>query len=125
MSDHLSESFPASSPTPTLLQRRAGHAVMTVWLEMVRSHRALGLTGFPLEGRSWHDGACGELLVGQELSLLPPGWHVLHAIPAGSAGADIDHLVIGPPGVFVLNTKRHLDAAVKVGTQVVWVNGYQ
>ncbi len=98
---------------------------MTVWLEKVRTHRALGLGQFPADARSWHDGALGELLVGQELSFLPPEWHVLHAVPAGSAGADIDHLVIGPPGIFVLNTKRHPNAMVKVGTHVVWINGYQ
>lgn len=98
---------------------------MTHWLELVRTHRARGFPGLPEEGRSWYEGALGELLVAQELALLPPNWHVLHAVPAGSAGADIDHLVIGPPGVFVINTKRHLDAVIKLGTNVTWINGHQ
>jgi hypothetical protein len=125
MSDTIPQSFPPPAPAATLLQRSPGHAVMTHWLELVRSHRGRGFEGLPEEGRSWHDGALGELLVGHELALLPPGWHVLHAVPAGSAGADIDHLVIGPPGVFVINTKRHPDAVIKLGTNVIWINGRQ
>lgn len=108
-----------------MLQRRPGHAVMTHWLKLVRDHRAAGFTGFPQDGKSWQDGAWGELWVGHELSLLPPGWQVLHAVPAGRSGADIDHLVIGPGGVFVLNTKRHPNATIRVGTHVVWVKGFQ
>ena len=35
----------------------------------------------------------------------------------------MDHLLIGPNGIFVLNTKRHLDARVWVGDHVMRVNG--
>jgi hypothetical protein len=52
------------------------------------------------------------------------GWEVLHSIPLAS-GADIDHLVIGPGGVFTINTKHHAGARISVGTHRVWVNGSQ
>jgi len=36
---------------------------------------------------------------------------VLDSIPVGDNGSDIRHLVIGPAGVFSLNTKHHFDAS--------------
>jgi Nuclease-related domain len=44
------------------------------------------------------------------------GWHVLHAVPVGRAGADIDHVVIASFGVVTINTK-----ATRTG---VWVGEY-
>ncbi|MCE0446144.1 NERD domain-containing protein [Streptomyces tricolor] len=45
--------------------------------------------------------------MGRELERLASyGWHVLHGVPK-SNGGDIDHLLIGPGGVFSLNTKTH------------------
>lgn len=52
-----------------------------------------------------------------------PRWRVLHAIPVGTHGADIDHLVIGPGGVFSLNAKHHPNAAVWVGGDAFLVQG--
>lgn len=61
--------------------------------------------------------------MGRELERLTvQGWRVLHGIPKGNGG-DIDHLLIGPGGVFVFNTKRHPGASVWVGDEVAKVNG--
>jgi hypothetical protein len=60
--------------------------------------------------RAWRVGADGEEEVGGRLRKLGNAWHVLHvlhAVPVGTNGGDIDHVVIGPPGVFTLNTKNH------------------
>ncbi|HEV2638121.1 MAG TPA: nuclease-related domain-containing protein [Actinocrinis sp.] len=74
---------------------------------------------------SWRVGAAGERMVGRRLRRLEArGWRVLHAVPLRSGG-DIDHLVIGPGGVFTINTKHHADASIRIGTYVVWVNGTQ
>lgn len=67
-------------------------------------------------------GLHGEQLVGNLLNgLRGSGWYVLHGVPLPS-GADIDHVVIGPPGVFTVNTKHHPDASVWVGDKRVTVN---
>ena len=59
------------------------------------------------ERAMWARGEAGERLVGAELDRLAPHeWWVFHAIPRGSAGTDIDHLVIGVGGVFTVNTKN-------------------
>ncbi len=47
----------------------------------------------------------------------------MHSIPIGNKGTDIDHLVIGPGGVFSLNTKNHSGQRVWVHTQAFKVNG--
>lgn len=76
--------------------------------------------------RAWRLGAAGEVHVAAQLDKLKrrdPRWRCLHAIPLGDNGADIDHLVIGPAGVFALNTKHHPNARIWVGGDVVMVNG--
>lgn len=80
------------------------------------------LLGVRTDEYSWRVGCAGEEMVGGELAHLEPGWTVLHAVPVGTRGADIDHVVIGPPGVFTINTKRHPDAKVWVGQWAVNVN---
>src|SRR5690606_35171094 len=47
------------------------------------------------------------------------------AVPVGENGSDIDHLVIGPAGVFTLNTKRHPGANVWVGERAILINGHR
>ncbi|MFI8458762.1 nuclease-related domain-containing protein [Kitasatospora sp. NPDC085464] len=64
----------------------------------------------------------GEQIVGARLDALKAsGWKVLHGVPLPS-GADIDHVVIGPPGVFTVNSKHHPGATVWVGDKIVKVN---
>jgi len=58
-----------------------------------------------------------------QLRKLGDGWRVLHSVPVGNGNTDIDHVVIGPPGVFTLNTKNHLGGRVSVNAKTVYVNG--
>lgn len=76
--------------------------------------------------RSWLVGAAGEQRVAavlQSLTRVDPLWQALHSIPVGTRGADLDHLVMGPGGVFTLNTKHHPRSSVWVGGDAVLVNG--
>lgn len=80
----------------------------------------------PTQERSWRIGADGEALVAQELVRLArrdPRWGFLHAIPIGDRGSDIDHVVIGPGGVFTLNAKHHPGASIWVGANTFMVKG--
>lgn len=56
---------------------------------------------------NFESGAAGETRTAQLLGALTPyGFHVLHDRRwPGSANANIDHLVVGPSGVFVIDTK--------------------
>ena len=76
--------------------------------------------------RAWRIGADGEEKVAAQLARLvkkDPRWRVLHAVPVGKNGADIDHVVIGPAGVFTLNTKHHPGAKVWIAGGTFMVNG--
>jgi hypothetical protein len=74
--------------------------------------------------RAWRVGANGEETVGSRLEKLTKhGWHVLHAVPVGKRGSDIDHVVAGPGGVYTLNTKTHPGGRVWVGARAIQVNG--
>ena len=67
--------------------------------------RALDLN---TDERNWRIGAAGEEAVGPRLDKLTRhGWHVLHSVPIGRRGSDIDHVLIGPAGVYTVNTKNH------------------
>lgn len=69
-------------------------------------------------------GLMGEELVGKELAKLGEPWTVIHGVRVGPK-ADVDHLVLGPAGVFCLNTKRlDYDADVVVTARQFRVNGY-
>ncbi|MFF2053313.1 nuclease-related domain-containing protein [Leifsonia sp. NPDC058194] len=74
------------------------------------------------DAESWYQGALGEIAVGALLEALGPGWFVRHAVPIGAGTKDVDHLVIGPGGVFAINTKHHSGAAIWVGDHVLRVN---
>jgi hypothetical protein len=52
----------------------------------------------------WREGSAGEARTGVELAKLESGgWHAVHDLP--DTYGDIDHVAIGPGGVFLLNTK--------------------
>ena len=73
--------------------------------------------------RAYRIGADGEVATGKVLARLPSGWKVLHSVPVGSRGSDIDHVVIGPGGVFTVNTKHHPNSSVWVAGETFLVNG--
>jgi hypothetical protein len=74
--------------------------------------------------RAWRTGADGEEAVGARLNkLVPDGWRVLHAVPVGARGSDIDHVLIGPGGVYTLNTKLHPGKRIWVSPHQVRVDG--
>lgn len=85
--------------------------------------RALGVHS---DERAWRIGADGEEKVAAQLGKLAgkdPRWRFLHAVPVGENGSDIDHVVIGPAGVFTLNAKHHPGAKIWVGGSTFMVNG--
>src|SRR5687767_14412041 len=58
------------------------------------------------DGRASNRGADGELVTGWWLGRLPDGWRVIHDVSVGDACANVEHLVIGPAGVFTIGTKN-------------------
>lgn len=58
------------------------------------------------EQRKYERGASGEELVGMLLEDLPDDWHVFHSMQINE-GSDLDHVVVGPGGIYYISTKNH------------------
>ncbi|MBF0671771.1 MAG: NERD domain-containing protein [Salinibacterium sp.] len=119
-----------TTPGTQRLAFPAGYSVVRECLELQRQvptrkgiARALGLSPLHPEARSWFGGALGEIRVGSLLEQLGPEWTVLHAVPVGTRGSDIDHVLVGPAGVFTVNTKRHPGARIWLGERMLMVAG--
>jgi len=115
--DDLAARLPGSAASVAAAEARAAAPVRTVLARLMGVHT---------DERAWRLGAAGERRVGRQLERLmksDPRWRCLHAIPVGRRGADIDHLVIGPGGVFTLNAKHHPGARLWVGGDTFMVNG--
>lgn len=54
----------------------------------------------------------------------PPSWRVLHSVPL-DGGADIDHLLVGPPGVCTINTRHHRGGRVLLDDEALVVDGFR
>lgn len=75
------------------------------------------------EARVWHRGYEGEQVVGNLLeSQLSDKFHVFNDVRFPGRIANIDHIVVGPSGIFVLNTKnwRGSVAWAEDGTTLLW-----
>lgn len=53
----------------------------------------------------WARGAAGEQATERELLKLPPTFHIVHGLTVSRSGSDIDHVVIGPTGIWVIDSK--------------------
>ncbi|HEX3840018.1 MAG TPA: nuclease-related domain-containing protein [Acidimicrobiales bacterium] len=81
------------------------------------------LLGAPSENQTPRAGSDSEEQVAHQLAKLPDGWHVFHSIPGGSHTLGIDHVVVGPGGVFIMSTKHHPGATIWVDGETFLVNG--
>lgn len=114
----------------TLRARKPGYAVMQECLAIqaaapvrTRWQRFWGHDPLHDHARTWFKGAVGERDVARALESLGSEYTVLHAVPVGKGSTDIDHVVIGPTGVFSINTKNHSGQSVWVGGRTLTVNG--
>ncbi|MGL4339084.1 MAG: nuclease-related domain-containing protein [Rhodoglobus sp.] len=92
-----------------LRARIAGQSAMceVVSAQKLAQHRSVvarvfGVSPLTAPARAAYRGALGELLVGDVLKNLGHRWDVLHGLPL-TLGS-LDHLVIGPTGVFTVHT---------------------
>jgi hypothetical protein len=79
-----------------------------------RVARLLGVAGVPAR----RGGPCFQTEIAARLALLPAGWHRLQPL-----GAAVEHVVLGPPGVFMICVRHHPEARVSVRDDTVKVNG--
>jgi hypothetical protein len=129
----MTELLARGSQGPALLVRGPAHAVVAECLRIQSTARKqpliarlFGRNPVAPDARSWYRGALGELQVARALRDLPEGWTVLHSTgehPLEWAG--IDHVAIGPTGVFTIATKNHSGQRVWVEDDRILVNGHR
>ncbi|WP_426320750.1 nuclease-related domain-containing protein [Microbacterium sp. E-13] len=68
----------------------------------------LALTDDPQSTKAWERGAVGEELMAGRLTDLPDTFRVLHDRRIRGTRANIDHIAIGPTGVWVIDAKRYV-----------------
>lgn len=90
-----------------------------------RVARLFGQSPLCPESVSWYLGAQGEITVGKLLATLPPDWTAFHAVPIGKNDTDIDHILVGPGGIFTINTQHHCGKHIWVGSRTVTVSGHK
>lgn len=90
-----------------------------------RLGRALGHSPLHPDARIWYSGALGEIVVANALAQLGDAWTVLHGVPVGSGNSDIDHVILGPGGIFTITVKNHPGKKIWIGGSTFLVNGYK
>jgi hypothetical protein len=84
---------------------------------------ASALFATPNSIAAWQTGAQGELRTGRLLEPLEgEGFRILHDRKIPGSRANIDHIVIGPPGIYVVETKS-LGGALQIRDNEVFVSG--
>lgn len=116
----------------------AGNAPgISVSHKAARKRQALGVGS----DRSWRVGADGERIVAALLHGLtaPSGlaravsrqarrqaqWRVLHSVPLGDGERDIDHVLVGPPGIVTINTKHHRGGRLVIHGDLISVDEFR
>jgi hypothetical protein len=82
----------------------------------------VGVSPLDSAGRRAYRAALGELVVGDILDGLGQSWDVLHDVPLGD-DLTLEHLVMGPAGVFAVRTANHADADVVVDDNLLTAGG--
>jgi hypothetical protein len=78
------------------------------------------------QARSWQRGAHGERRTARRLHRLPrDGYAVFHDLAMPGSAANVDHLVIGPSGVFVIDSKQWTGHVCQSSDGLVWHNHYR
>ena len=109
----------AAMPSPELTMSAVG-----VFCLLLGLAAAVTLSLSERRFRAYVKGARGEERVAYELASLPETYTVFHGMEAGagtSGGAgDIDHVVVGPAGVFVIETKNWSGRVTVRGGEVLY-----
>lgn len=120
--DREPDDVPTAMPTPSpsgassALGRFAGQSVVEELLRQYgdfpprsRFARTFGFSPLDTNGLRWLRAAQAEMAVGDILARLPEEYSVYHSLPIRNTAFWIDHLVVGPGGIFSLNSKTHWD----------------
>jgi Nuclease-related domain len=78
------------------------------------------------QARAWRRGAAGERQTARLLDRLGrDGYQVLHDLAMPHSPANLDHLILGPSGVFVIDSKDWTGQVHQSSDGLIWHNHYR
>ncbi|WP_233197379.1 MULTISPECIES: nuclease-related domain-containing protein [unclassified Cryobacterium] len=111
-----------------------GFAGQSVVEELLRQHadrparsriaRTLGASPLDANELSWLRAAQAEMIVGDILGRLPEGYSIYHSLPIRNTAFWVDHLVVGPGGIFSINSKTHWDRDLTGALRSIPINDH-
>ena len=116
--------FLITSPLLFLVKRLTGWWALVGWVGLLVVFigtfiaAARWLTRKMSEGWDRYLGYFGERYVAEQLdSLKESGWKIFHDVPGEAHGKkfNVDHVAVGPGGVFVIETKTRRKGAARLG----------
>ncbi len=119
-------SVPAVAQRYDLALHEPGHAVLAAL--HARLGPAAAATGAPAltpDQAALAVAYVGEVDVSAALDRLSSRWRVLHSVPARDAGTGVDHVIIGPTGIFTIMSRNHSGSHVTVAGDTVVAAGRQ
>ncbi|WP_185740477.1 nuclease-related domain-containing protein [Homoserinimonas aerilata] len=110
---------PAASAIEEFLRAQDAVPARSRWARFV-GHSPLSEASRP---RFW--GALGELEVARALDELGAEWTLLYSVPESADGAGVDHVAIGPGGVFTIMTENTSGQSVWISGRTAIVSGHR
>jgi nuclease-like protein len=78
------------------------------------------------QARTWQRGAAGERQTARLLDRLTrDGYVIFHDLAVPGSHANVDHLVIGPTGLFVIDSKQWTGSVQQGADGLAWHNHYR
>jgi hypothetical protein len=105
----LSSAFPLPSggARPEVVDGKTAHLIGLILAAGVMVRLAVEAWGARPVTEAWRKGYEGEVMTAAALGRLPASYVVLHDLRLPGSRANIDHLVVGPTGVFTVETKHY------------------
>ena len=74
-------------------------------------------------GKSWNKGIKGEYIVAEYLDQLPEDYFVFNDVKFPGSYGNLDHVVVGPTGIYVIETKNYKGFFLVKGNELFYKNG--
>ncbi|MGB9980520.1 nuclease-related domain-containing protein [Methanobacterium sp.] len=74
-------------------------------------------------GKSWNKGIKGEYYVAEYLDQLPKDYFVFNDVKFPGSYGNLDHIVLGPSGIYVIETKNYEGNFLVKGNELFYKNG--
>ena len=98
---------PGASGSTVIVDASTAHRFGLLFGAIALMRAAIALWGARQTTEAWRKGYEGEVMTAAVLQRLPASYVVLHDLRLPRSRANIDHVVIGPTGVFTVETKHY------------------